>query len=59
MAYVYAQHAHYMLLFLVLVVNSGFKFTWLQATHFYVLLCEVEVCMAADMLTGTLLIGFD
>ena len=26
MAYVYAQHAHYVLLFLVLVVNSGFKF---------------------------------
>ena len=40
MAYVYAQHAHYMLLFLVLVVNSGFKFTELQATHFYALLGE-------------------
>ena len=40
-------------------INSGFKFYRVTSHHFYALLGEVEVCMAADMLTGTLLIGFD
>ena len=61
MAYVYAQHAHYVLLFLVMVVNSGFKFYGVTSHPFLCTAADMltEVCTAADMLTVTLLVGFD